>query len=285
MTPKEFYIDLAGFVVKVQFKITPLEYQLGLLTRDIKTIWGQGKFLKNKSKTPDLTITFIEPQNKLTVITSKDRREKYHLIYRFFPKQKSVQVYEPISIYQFNILLREALINLIKKDGFVMHSSGSISKRGIVSLFLTQSGGGKSTTRSLFMKGSGDSFFCDDSVIVRKIDSKWHFFSPPFIEKEFLPTIRLSRRAFLYFVKKSKIPRVSNFKNDTLAMKTILENLWVSETGFDKKILKRVKGFVNSNRIYQLNNSLDYKKLTSAIRASQVNIKGFDKGGNKSAGE
>jgi hypothetical protein len=202
------------------------------------------------------------------MIKSKDRNVVYHMIYKKVPREKNVLILEPISMYQLNILIKEIVIDLVKKDGFVLHASGSIDKKGVISLFLTRSGGGKSTTRSLYMAGSGDLFFCDDSVIVRYINTEWLFFSPPFIEKEFLPTKLMARKAFLYFVTKAKNPSISKIVYSTTAVKKMLKNIWVSDNGFDTKILRKIEMFTKVNNLYKLNNSLDYKMLTKVIKTS-----------------
>jgi len=156
------------------------------------------------------------------------------------------ETYYHISIFELSQLLLIAIINLLGKDGFLLHASSVLVKNRVV-MFIGKSGAGKSTT----MKMLKDSFppFSDDCVAIKKCGNEYLCFQVPWIEKD-SSLIKLSQKgskiAALFFLVKNRPFSLKNINTSRVFHQIVLNSWTVNKPS--KKIFYAVTQFVNSEK-------------------------------------
>ncbi|MBI5122614.1 hypothetical protein HZA75_02025, partial [Candidatus Roizmanbacteria bacterium] len=103
-------------------------------------------------------------------------------IYCFHKHYLHYQTHYQISIFQFQIIIRDILIRLLaKRNGLFIHASANLVGERVV-LNVGSSGAGKSTVARLQQKKHP--IFADDTLVIRKIKKIWCAFQLPFVEKK-----------------------------------------------------------------------------------------------------
>lgn len=256
----DYFISAAGFIVKLNFYPTERVFQKNLLIKNIKTVWG--RFLTKSSRKYDFEIRILSEEGGEVVVRDDGRKYYFLTLNRNFSKRR-VTIYYSIGLPNLDLLLKEILAFLTARDGFLLHGSSLIDGTGNLLVFMAPSGGGKTTTAAN-LKDGNHQVFSDDIVIVRKLKGKWHFFSPPFIEKLNPPKSNKTTQATFFIVRKSKKASVNAVADKRKILPGILGQIWVREK-MSKSILQNAIRFVNENDFYILSASLDKKAMKKAV--------------------
>lgn len=259
---KEYYLSVSGFIIKISLLPTPQGQYERLFEEIIEDLWGEGGFISKNKKKDDFEIV-VTPNIKDFSVLKKDKKT-YHFSWKMEEKKKKAKTYYHLSPYLLTSLIREIVIILLKDEGLLIHSSACIDKKGKMFIFLANKKGGKTTTANLLGSLKNFGKVADDVLIVRKLDDKWKFFSPPFVEKNDKPVFSWSSKASLFFVKKSDKCSKAKLKGEDL-LKRFLPQVWTREGDIDKSTLSVATSFVNENDFFELKNCLDPKQIKKVI--------------------
>ena len=261
---QKFFLEAAGFVIKLVFEPTEQIYFKGRLVDEILRLWGGGGFLLPGSKKADFEIRFTDT-NLIEVVHKGRKAKQFYLMFqRDFTSGKVIAYYHT-SLPALQMLLKEVFTFLIKRDGFLLHASGCQGKSGSLKLFLAPSGGGKTTVATVLSKSKDIVPFNDDILIVRKMGGQWNFFSPPFVEKQILPVKREAKNAEMYFIKKSKKAAKKEIRDPKTVLRLVLRQIWSKAGNIDKKTLGNAMVFVEENKFYWLDSILDAKAVRKVV--------------------
>jgi len=262
---KIFFLKIAGFIVKIVCEPTEQVFFKHKLIEAIQQVWSKGGFLGKTSKTWDFEIRFVSQANRMRIIQKEGGKKHYYLTFqRDFTSRKVIAFYYT-SLPTFQMLLREIMAFLLLRDGFLLHASSCQDKKGNLKAFLAPSGGGKTTIADLISKTKTFVKFSDDILLIRKVKGEWFFFSPPFVEKEMLPTKRKAKNIEIFFIKKSKNPSKEKLDGNDKILRFILKQVWVRKEKLEKQTLANVMAFVAENEFYQLRTVLDLKKMRKVL--------------------
>jgi len=174
-------------------------------------------------------------------------RQKIEFSQYFQKKRKNVyETYYHVSIFELSQLLLITVINLLGKDGFLLHASSVFVKNKVV-MFLGKSGAGKSTT----MRMLKDSFppFSDDCVAIKKCGNEYLCFQVPWIEKD-SSLIKLSQKGLkitaLFFLVKDRPFSLKNINTSHMFHQIVLNSWTVNKPSRD--IFYAATRFVNSEK-------------------------------------
>jgi hypothetical protein len=262
---QEFFLEVAGFAIKMVLEPSEQIFFKYKLVEAIQQVWGKGSFLGKTSKTWDFEIRFVSRANQMSIIQRERGKKHYYLTFqRDFTSRKVIAFYHT-SLPTFQILLREIMAFLLLRDGFLLHASSCQDEKGNLKVFLAPSGGGKTTIANLLSKTKAFVKFSDDILLIRKVKGEWFFFSPPFVEKEMLPTKRKAKNIEIFFIKKSKSPSKEKLDENNKILRFILKQVWVRKEKLEKQTLANVMAFVAENEFYQLRTVLDLKKMRKVL--------------------
>lgn len=265
---QNLFLKMAGFMIKLTFEPTEQVFFKHKFIEGIQEIWNKGGFLQKSGKRADFEIRFISRSKKMEILEKEKGSKHYYLIFqRNFSSHRAIVFYHA-SLLTLQILLKEITSFLIEKDGFLLHASGCQDENGNLNIFLARRGGGKTTVSNLLSQTRRCVKFNDDMVIVRKIKGKWKLFSPPFVEKDSLPTKRETEKFKVFFIKKSRDASIKRLEEKGGVLKLMLKQIWLRTERLDKKTLSNVMSFVAENDFYILNSVLDSKKMQEVVYES-----------------
>ena len=260
---KVYFLSQAGFTVKVVFKPTEFGYAREVLISSFKKAWAS--FLVNKSRNVDFTVVVSSEAGKKEILVRDGGKNYYYLTYARNFKGRKVDTFYTVNLRGLDMLFKEIFAYLLRKDGFLLHASSVVDKKGNLSVFMARSGGGKTTTLNLF-RGAGYAKFGDDIVLVRKIARHWKFFSPPFIEKNELSVKKQASRANLYIVKKARKPYLSSTKDGKSLLPFLLGQIWLGDGTLERSVLKNALSFLKENNFFKLGVVLDAKRMREILK-------------------
>lgn len=258
---KLYYFTHAGVTIEFDFLPTELVFLQENVISQFKEVWG--KFLGGGRK-PDFSVRLVQGDAKEKVMVMEKGRRYYFLTYLRDFRKRRVQAYYSGSIRTIDLLLKEIYAFLLEKDGFLLHASSLKTKTKIIA-FLAPTGGGKTTTAKNLM-GSKSDRFGDDIVLVRKINGKWRFFSPPFMEKEGVPRKQEADAGAFYLVKKAKKPYKKILTDKTRLLPSLLGQIWLGEKGVTRKILGSAASFLGDHDFYELGATLNKKEMRKLVK-------------------
>ncbi len=260
-----FFLKIAGFIIKIVCEPTEQVFFKRKLIEAIQQVWDKGGFLGKTSKTWDFEIRFVSRASRMRIIQKEGGKKDYYLTSeRDFKSRKAIVFYHT-SFFVLQILLKEIMAFLLMRDGFLLHASSCQDEKGNLKAFLAPSGGGKTTIANLISKARTFVKFSDDILLIRKTRGKWLFFSPPFVEKEMLPTKRKAKDIEIFFIKKSKSPSKEKLNENDKILRFILKQVWVRKEKLEKQTLANVMAFVAENEFYQLRSVLDLKEMRKVL--------------------
>jgi len=260
------FIKAAGFVTKIVLEPTEQVIFKRNVIEGIQETWSKGGFLKKASSTKaDFEIRFSSIPGQMGIIEKNSGKDHYYLALRRDYASRKVIVFYFTSLPVIQILMKEILSFLVRKDGFLLHASSCQDKKGNLKLFLASSGGGKTTTANLLSEDRICTKFCDDIIIIRKMKGKWFFFSPPFIEKDALPVKRKAKSAEMYFVKKSRSASKEPLIEKDNTLREIIEQIWTRSGKLEKETLVSAMSFVAENKFYLLKATLNAKVMRKLL--------------------
>lgn len=261
-----WYLLTAGYTIKLIFEPEEHVFFKRKLLEDIWEVWGKGGFLETdkntKKRDSDFELKFKSGANKVGVFK---KGGKDYLLTFDRPGKKRIDTYYHVSLAAISLILKEIVGELIKKGGFILHTSSVLDENGNLFVFMAKSGGGKTTAADVLCKNKGFVKFSDDNLFIRKLKGKWIYFSPAVIEKGRLPKKGRAKRAKLFFVKKSKKAKVNKLKNERNLLKRVLEQVWLKEEEMENDILKNAMKFVSENDFYNLTTSLNSKEMKRVV--------------------
>ncbi len=261
-----YFIKTAGYVIKIVLEPAEQIFFKRNIINSIQETWGRGGFLKKTSSIkPDFEIIFASTASEMKIVQKNDGKDHYYLTLRKDFASRRVIVFYFTSLPTLTILMKEILSFLIKNDGFLLHASSCLDNKGNLKLFLASSGGGKTTIANLLSKSKFCTKFGDDMVIVKKVKGRWFFFSPPYIEKDALPTKRKAELAEMYFVKKSRLASKELLAKKDNVLGEILKQIWASSGKLEKKVLINAMSFVVENKFYLLKTTLNAKVMQKLL--------------------
>lgn len=261
---KSMFLSTAGFTIKLSFEPTDVRVFEEKLTQDLERFWGKRGFLKKSAPKWDFEISFSGlPKEFGFLEKGKDKKHFFLMSKRNISRKKARMPYW-VSLKALDLLLREVFSFLLKGSGFVLHGASCADNKGLLRVFLAPSGGGKTTAVNL-ASSLGFKKYGDDTLIVKKEKGKWTFYSPPFIEKDFLCKKQMFSKAKFYFVKKAKRPFKKKLTNLSSLLKLVLSQIWLNTQKIDKETFKKATEFVDENDFYELGVVLDRKKMKEVL--------------------
>jgi len=167
----------------IYFSIADFNFKLDYSYIDENFVAGFKKIYKNfliKDKPKNIDYHFLlEKKNNIQLLEKKE--EKTFFINFFKIAKKKIVINSMIDPLLTQIIFRYVLLELLSiKNGFILHSSGSIVDDKVV-LFTGKSNAGKSMVINLL----DDEYkpFADDMVCIRRIENDFYCYSTPFYEK------------------------------------------------------------------------------------------------------
>lgn len=260
------YLSISGFDIAISFEKSE-EYLAKIAARrlksSIKNLY-KGYISKKKLKT-DFEIRLVGTTIGPPLL------KKDSMVYGLFFKKESEKKYvctTGITIYQFGVVLRNAILTLLQdKSGFMIHSSSvEIGKQAYV--FVGKSGAGKTTTMRLLstkFKPLGD-----DSSIIKKEDGAYFSYQTPLIEN-YWPIERSGKKYSLgkiIFLKKSKAFRLEKMKGKTKILQLLTKQM-VCEQDKLKLYLPSLFDFTNNfDQFYTMHFDKKPSKLIKLLENS-----------------
>lgn len=263
---QKYFLEVAGFVIRVVFeKSEQVEFKRIRINQFLQVYEKSGFLIKETNdKKIDFSLYWGSYIREEVYDTGNDE-ERFFLVGRRYLKEKKYYLSMMSSLVYFQFVLKEVLNRLLlNSGGFMMHGSGAVNNERELSLFLGHSGDGKTTTQRMLVDNDYE-FFCDDVFLVRKMGNEWNFFSPPFIEKEYLPKAGEYKNARLFLVEKDRSAKVSKAGSGAKLFSKILELVWFVEEKVSKNAMENISIFVKENEIYKLERNLDVKKLMEVM--------------------
>jgi hypothetical protein len=253
---KTFYLNIAGFNIQIDLKPTQWQFAYEKFAAEIKNYY-QG-FLVNKKTRLDYQIEIVETPAFLTKI---ERGHHFFInIFNKIPRKKIITYYQ-IGIFQFQIILREILVDLLSKNqGFIIHGS-AVAKNNKAIIFTGKNGAGKSTAMNLLHPEF--TALADDTVIIRCENKKFYLYQTPFIEKNHWIEKKSGRYLInnIFFLKKALFFRITVIKSKNYLLNRLTKQFWSSQENYQSQF-KVLLQFVNRfNKFYFLYFAKDRKEL------------------------
>lgn len=174
---ESIYLNIAGFNIEVIFLPTEWEFAKKLKQEEIKKYWSG--FIVNIPKKIDFKINFKE----VSYLRIFEKNQFYYLGFYRLKSKKSIETYYQISLFQFQVILRDVIDMLLGDKGFYLHASSSAIDNDQAIIFTGKNGAGKSTMMKK-MKEKGYKPLADDTVIIKKEGKEFFLYQTPMIEKE-----------------------------------------------------------------------------------------------------
>lgn len=260
----EFYIETGGFSIRFVLNEAENSYFKENLIDLINKVWGKGGFLRESSKKWDFEVVVNSSEGRIEIIKRDGGRKYFSLSFIKDFKEKRISTFYHVGFANLQFVLKEILCHLISKDGFLLHASSVLDEQGKLHVFLGPQEVGKSTLANNLAKSKGLVKFSDDALLVRRMGSKWSFYSPPFVEKEALPIKRISTEARVYFIKRGKQP-AKKALSPQQALKLFIPQIWLSNAKLRGEILKNALDFILQNKPLLLTVSLDKTKMRKIL--------------------
>ena len=260
------FINIAGYTIKIIFKKADFSYLRKQFIR--KFYLHYGKFIaKDEEKKPAYEIIVIQKARIKTIINYKKTDE--YMIYCEYINIHSLVTYYYLSMFQFQIILKNILLYLLKNSGFILHASACVYDNHAY-IFIGKPNSGKSTTIKLLNKSFRA--IADDSIIIKKVNKSFSCYQTPFLEKEYW--IKKSPEKFaiskIFFLCKENIFLTKQLLDKNKIANLIIEQVLSGEKMHHASQLKIMLDFVNSfNNFYFLNQYNNHKKLKNYILVSK----------------
>ena len=131
---KKIFINICDFVVRINF----LETENVLIQKEwieqVEKYWGD-LILKRDIGRVDYVVDFVDLNGGVDLFLEKKEGDYYQTMQRIKKKKKTRIAYSA-GLIQFNNVLKDLLLGLIKDDGFLMHASSCVNNKGDVSEYV-----------------------------------------------------------------------------------------------------------------------------------------------------
>ncbi len=235
------YLRIAEFYIQVTLNKIDWVYGQRYFDSHIRTYF-KGFVQETKPKNIDATILFDSFEKPGNILKKKNTSKYVEL----FSRNNSIyRTNYGISIFHFQLILREILENLlIKNDGLLLHASASFIQKQVF-IFLGPSEAGKSTIHTLLSKKYRS--LADDSIILRKQKDNYIVYQTPFQEK----TTWIQKDSNPYplgkicILQKAHHNYLRSISNRNQLTKIVIEQLWM-DVKRSKKSIRTVTEFLLS---------------------------------------
>lgn len=256
------HVQIAGFTIKIQFSKTELGYLKKRLQAEI-IHWASSFILQNAPKKIDYTIEFVDGTQ--TDFLLRQNQGEHYLLFDKRKERKKVATFYHLSIFQFQLLLRNVLQNLLKtNNGFMLHASAS-EIRGEANLFLGPSEAGKTTTINLLRE-----YFqplTDDTAVIKKERGRFYFYQTPLVEREW--DIKKSIQKYpigrIFFLKKAKFFKLKRITNQVDIITSLTKQLWIAKKDAGVYLKKLLSFIINQGEFYFLYFAKSNKSLKELL--------------------
>lgn len=261
-------VQIAGFYIQIIFHDTTEGiYAREKLKKEILTFTK--KFQTSYSGPYDYSISFVN----MDFFKAIFHGESGNTYFSSFVKKKEgeIKTYYEISIFQFQLLLKLILYELLTKNGgCILHSSSILYKNKAI-LFLGHEGAGKSTIIRLLKDVYRP--LSDDTSLIKKVDGAYWVYQWPIVEKQWW--VKKKNEAYLlekfFFIKQSKKTE-SKQLHDTAK---IFEQMY-SQLMIDEKDTKHYISFTRElmesfEKFHTLFFEMNEKKLIHILKAGNQN--------------
>jgi len=172
-----------------------------------------------------------------------------------------------ISIFQFQVLLRNIYEEYLLSKGFIMHASANIINNKAY-VFLAESGGGKSTITKILSKQNCPSV-ADDNIIIYFKRNKFRLYQAPIIDKTIRSKSNYKNYPInkIFFIKKSTTTFTKKINNTSKILLLLLKQVFIKKK-FDytgRKTVKILINFVENNNFYFLSFSKNGSNLSKIV--------------------
>jgi hypothetical protein len=244
------FLNIAGFIIKISFYPTEWVYLKNKVKREIINQYQdfiEENFYGKVNYQIDIKEKFF-----LNIIFRKKEKNYFLNFYKQINKNK-IETYYQISLIQFQLIIRNILQELLsKKQGFILHASGSVID-GKAYLFLAPSGGGKSTIMTML----SDKYkpIASDTVIIKKEKEGYFVYQTPFLEKD--SWVKKDKTKYplgkIFFLKKANFFKIEKIKDKKEILNLILKQFWTNKKELKKQIgyiLELIQEFNDFNWLY-----------------------------------
>lgn len=253
-------LKIAGFNIELIFHQCEIAFYYQKLKSEVIKYYGGFISYKNIFKI-DAVI-----QIKDNPIFSIARKPSNNYFVNIFTKTNLLLINTTykISIIELQYILKELLMVLLKRNGFLFHGS-AVLDRGEALIFTGKSGAGKSTTSNL-LKNTHETLI-DDLMIIKRENNKFYLYKTPLFEKNY--KIKKNSTKYLikkiFFLKKSTIFKTEKLDNKHTIVELAISQLW-SEKEYVKHYLKNIMNLVAKNDFfYYLYFAKNKSKLSKLI--------------------
>ncbi len=255
----KLFLLIAGFTIEIEFLPIKNLYHKTTIANLIALKYKRF-IIRGQNPKSDYRITFKEKNNILFIKKNSNSYIHYAKKLSRFHEETNYQ----ISISQFEILLRDILLFLLKKnEGIILHSSSLDHKIYGGILFIGRTGAGKSTVVN-YLKSNGV-IIEDDLTILRKINNQYYLFHTPFHSK--LPWKSKSKNAYplakVLFLNKSINNKILSINKDKVVNR--LKNSFYTNNEYYvyqmSFILKFISSYSNFFSLYFSKNKKELNKL------------------------
>ncbi|OGH16124.1 MAG: hypothetical protein A3C30_02980 [Candidatus Levybacteria bacterium RIFCSPHIGHO2_02_FULL_40_18] len=265
----EIYVNIADFniLIKIQPQETtnnpPYDFIRNRLLTDLVSYLGQFIILEKPGKV-DFEINFIEAWN-LQILRVKSDNISYIPLYEEISSSKFL-TYFLNSIYQFQLILKYAVHELLdKSSGFLIHSS-AVKINNKAYFFLGKSAAGKSTIATML----ADRYpkIADDTSLVKKEGNQFFFYQTPFFDKNWVNkhSERL-KMGKMFFLKKANFFKVEKIEDKEQILNYFLKGYVVNLNKIStKNVLKFVNKFDNFYMLYFAKNPEKTIRLIESLK-------------------
>lgn len=252
MIKDELSVSIGGVSIIFIFHKTEWMIKKIILWNAIKKHLNGFISIKNKHQ---ITINVVEIKGVPLV---KKSHKHYGLYFRFISNAE-YEIYYHTGIIEIIQLLQLVLIQYLKGQGFLLHSSGIIVRNQAV-LFMGDSGAGKTTTLEMTRKKYIP--IADDSIIIKKENDQFSCYQTPAFDKvnwisRTSNRYELGKIFFIYKNQSFLIEKLSALDFFPL----LTRSLWIKEV-IDKKTAKLC---INLSKRFHESYSLKLKRKDGKI--------------------
>lgn len=255
------FLQIAGFNIKIDFQPTEWVFAEKKLKQDIKDYYS-GFILSKKPIKINYTIIIRE---SIAFSTINEKNTMYVGLYVVNSSTKITTFYQ-ISIIQFQIIIREALSNLLScNNGFILHGSSS-GKDNKAYIFIGKNGAGKSTSVSLATPEY--KALADDTVIIKKEKNGFYFYQTPFIEKNdwIIKDNKKYEINNINLLIKSKEYKKELITNKNMLIKRLIKQFWTNQSDHKNQIKLIIEFTQKFNNFYYLYFGLEKNKFQNLLK-------------------
>jgi hypothetical protein len=212
---------------------------------------------------PDFTVTFLPP-GLMTEVIRKSNDDYYNIVH-WAPRTRNVSISHILNVNGFNFVLRNVLFRLTDKRSFIFHGSSVVDRKGTVSLFTADSGGGKSTTLKTILRHTDFTPLTDDLILFARRDKTFDFLTTGLMEKNILPINERHPHYRIFNVIKSTNFAIVPITRPHDKLKVILRQVWHEAKESDLQTGKLLLDFADMVPVYNLFMPLHYESLGEKI--------------------